>query len=388
MRSTPSFTVTPGYPTLPAKWPAHDSVHAAESVLHIPLSLHALAQEVACRLPKEPVVTAVLKWEPLESQCQFRLSQHELGALGAILLETQPAGAGTTIRVIGVPRADDEQEAGHSPAGSYERRRRYLAWITQGLFESISANPLAGQSPPAHLAGNGQAPGQPLRTISAVIRAPFEETTNYVSSQISAFLIDSLDDLDTSLGRLRLSLGMTSGRSGTASIRFEVAGHLTERADGWSPGRRLRTGRLLCLELRALGSNLTWVHGSFQQPRFHRENPGIDPADSAYLDGLGYVATLDLAFDGLCSELGSLGESRGIAQPSPGNSPREARSPYPENEWAKDQVHLRGRRPANVYREWLARRSRLVAQGLRHDLADPWDSFKKLIRPPRDSPSR
>ncbi len=388
MRNTPSFTESPGYPTLPGKWPLQDSTHAAQPVLHIPLSLHALAQQVAGRLPREPVVTAVLKWKPLESQCQFRLSQHELGDLGTILLETQPSGVGTTIRVVGIPLADDEQDTMHSPAGSYERRRRYLAWITQDLFESISANPLARQSPPSQLAGNRQAPGRPLRTISAFIRAPFEETTNYISVQISELLNNSLDDLDTSLGRLRLFLGMTSCRSRAASIRFEVAGHLIERVDGWVPGRRLRTGQLLCLELRALGSNLTWVHGSFQQPRFHQENPGIDPADSAYLDGLGYVATLDLAFDGLCSELGSLGESRGIAQPSPGDSPREARSPYPENEWAKDQVLLRGRRPAKVYREWFARRSGLVAQGLRHDLADPWDSFKKLIRPPRDSPRR
>lgn len=388
MRSTPSFRESPGFIALPAKQPAHDSTHATEPVLHIPLSLHALAREVAGRLPKEPAVTAVLEWEPLESQCQFRLSQYELGDLGAFLLESESAGTGTTIRVIGVPGPDDnEQGTRHSPAGSYERRRQYLAWITQDLFKSISANPLSRQSLPAHLAGNPrQVPGQPLRTVTAVIRAPFEEVTNYISCQISTLLIDGLDDLDTSLGRLRLSVGMTSRQSGTASIRFEVAGYLIERADGWSPCRRLRTGQLLCLELRALGTNLTWVDGSFQQPQFHQENPGIDPADSAYLDGLGYVATVDLAFEELFSEVAKLGESRGIAQPSPGVSLRETRSPYPENEWAKDQVHLQGRRPATVYREWLARRSRLIGQGLRHELSDPWDSFKKLIRPPRDTP--
>ncbi len=180
-------------------------------------------------------------------------------------------------------------------------------------------------------------------------------------------------------------MGMILAPSGPGSIRFEVGGHLVERADGWCPGRSLRTGSLLCLELRALASNITLVEGSFRQPRFLQENPSIDPGANAYIDTLGYIALVDLAFEELLSDLEKLGESRGMGLPSPGVSPRDSRSPYPENEWAKEEVHGRGRRPAKVYREWLARRSILVAQGFRHELADPWDSFKKLLRTSRDS---
>jgi hypothetical protein len=141
----------------------------------------------------------------------------------------------------------------------------------------------------------------------------------------------------------------------------------------------------LCLELRTLGSNITFVEGSSRQPRFLQENPSIGTGANAYLDSLGYIAMVDLAFEDLFTVLETLGESRGIGPPSPRGSLRETRSPYPENEWAKDQVHGRGRRRAKVYREWLARRSELVAQGLRVELADPWDSFKKLLRTSRES---
>lgn len=385
MRSAPSFRENEGSPLRLVTQPANDPIGATGPILHTPLSLVALAREIADRLPGEPVVSAVLEWQPIESQCRFRLSQYELGDLGAFLLEADSAGPGTTVRVIGAPcPCGGQQATWRSLTSSYERRSRYLTWITEDLFESLSANPLSQSSPTVAIAGTRRhAPGRLTRTITEVMRSPFEEATSYISGRLSSLLIDDLDDLDTSLGRLRLSMAMTCGRSRTASTRFEVAGSLTERADGWGPGRRLRTGKLLCLELRSLGSSLTWIQGSFQQPRLHQENPQIDPAATTYLVDHGYIATVDLAFEELFTELANSGESRGIMLLPQGSSPRGPRSPYPENEWAKEQVHLQGRRPATVYREWLTWRSKLAAEGLRHELADPWDSFKKLIRPPR-----
>jgi hypothetical protein len=120
-------------------------------------------------------------------------------------------------------------------------------------------------------------------------------------------LAGGLEDLDTSLRRVNLSMGMSLAPSGAGSIRFEVTGYLIERADGWCPGRRLRTGPLLCLELRTLGSNIIFVEGSCRQPRFLRENPSIGPGANTYLDSLGYIAMVDLAFEELFTGLETLG---------------------------------------------------------------------------------
>lgn len=390
MRSFPFLSPGTRRPPLPAEWPAVDSAHDVGLVFHVPLSLHTLAQQVAGCLPKEPIVTAVLKWDPLNARCLFRLSQCELGDLGTIWLENQPSGAKTTVRVTGIPEpAHHEQDARAQSASLNERHRRYLVWILRSLLVSLSANPLVRSFLPENITRQYlSAEGEPIHSLSAVIRTPFEEVANFISSEIGALLAGGLEDLDTPLGRVNLSMGMGFAPSGAGSIRFEVTGHLVERADGWCPGRRLRTGPLLCLELRTLGLNLTFVEGSSTQPQFLQENPSIGPGANAYLDSLGYIAMVDLAFEELFTNLKTLGESRGIGPPSPRGSLRETRSPYPENEWAKYQVHAQRRRPATVYREWLARRSRLVAQGLRHELADPWDSFKKLIRSPRDSSRR
>ena len=382
MRSFPFLSPGTRRPPLPAEWPAVDSAHDVGLVFHVPLSLHALAQQVAACLPKEPIVTAVLKWDPLNARCIFRLSQFELGDVGTIWLENQPSGGRTTVRITGIPEpAHHEQDACAQSASLRERRPRYLVWVLRSLLVSLSANPLVRSFLPENITRQHLlAAGEPIRSLRVVIRTPFEEVTSFISSEIGALLAEGLEDLDTSLGRVNLSMGMSLAPSGAGSIRFELAGHLVERADGWCPGRRLRTGPLLCLELRTLGSNITFVEGSCRQPQFLQENPSIDPVANAYLDSLGYIAMVDLALEELLSSLKAYSEESPIPLSYPKSTLSDGRPRLPENEWAREQVHRDGRPPAEVYREWIERRIELARQGVRPELADPWQSFKQLLR--------
>jgi len=57
----------------------------------------------------------------------------------------------------------------------------------------------------------------------------------------------------------------------------------------------------------------------------------------------------------------------------PGGRPR-----YADDEWAYEQVNVKGREPVDVYREWFDRIGERAER-----LSDPRDSFKKAIRPRR-----
>jgi hypothetical protein len=59
------------------------------------------------------------------------------------------------------------------------------------------------------------------------------------------------------------------------------------------------------------------------------------------------------------------------------NKSNGGRKRHPENDWASEQVHLKGCDKKEVFSEWERRRK----EAGRPDLAEPWDSFKKAIKP-------
>lgn len=62
---------------------------------------------------------------------------------------------------------------------------------------------------------------------------------------------------------------------------------------------------------------------------------------------------------------------------SGGKSARKGGRPSdPDNDWAREQVHTLGRPPSDVYPEWLERIGDRAKT-----LDDPYDSFKKVIKP-------
>jgi hypothetical protein len=88
-------------------------------------------------------------------------------------------------------------------------------------------------------------------------------------------------------------------------------------------------------------------------------------------------------YPGVRERLQSLGEALRLAFPgwielpdiAAGGRRRGGRPPNPANEWAREQVNNLGRPRREVYPEWLERLGERE-----QELADPWDSFQKVLR--------
>ncbi len=72
----------------------------------------------------------------------------------------------------------------------------------------------------------------------------------------------------------------------------------------------------------------------------------------------------------------SIAHDKGLANHRARLTPESGRPRYTENDWAYQQVHELGRKPDDVYREWLKRAGERV-----DTLVNPRDSFQKAIKP-------